>query len=244
MFKILKTIILLVIIVVILAVSKDFVIKQAAIKGTKSITGLDLKMGKLHANVSGSSLLIKDLVLYNPDNFKDRIMISIPEVYIDMEPKAILKGKYHIEEMRLNLGHFTVVKNEQGQLNLESLKPAQSADKSPSQKDPQQEKTDKVAPEFTIDHLLLKFVGKVEYRDYSNPGDPVVKEYDVDYYEKFEDIDNVQEFIGLVVKKVLLKTSIGNFVSFDAGEFKDQAMKSLADQANSLKEKFNLPFGK
>ena len=65
---------------------------------------------------------INELQLYNPSGFVDELMFDVPEIYVDYDLGAFMKGRTHLEEVRLHLKEFIVVKNEAGELNLDSLK--------------------------------------------------------------------------------------------------------------------------
>jgi len=109
----------------------------------------------------------------------------MPEIYVDYDLPAIFKGKVHLEEMRLNMNEFVVVKNEKGELNLDALKvvQAQKEGKKPEAKAKEGGKI----PEIQIDTLKLK-VGKVVYKDYSGGGNPTVREFKVNLDEELANL--------------------------------------------------------
>jgi uncharacterized protein involved in outer membrane biogenesis len=172
---------LLIIIVVIFALSfvKDFVIKTSVEKGVEIVTGLKLNIGSLNVGVIRPVASIRNMRLFNPAGFPDKIMMNISEIYVRYDLGAIIGGKVHLPEVRLGLKEFTVVKNSKGELNLDALKnvQAQKEAKSGAQKSgkPAEQKTAGKAPEIQIDKLLLS-VGKVVYKDYSKSATPSVKE--------------------------------------------------------------------
>ena len=55
-------------------------------------------------------------------------MVDLSEIYVDYNLGAIMGGKVHFEEVRLHLKEFVDVKNEAGELNLNSLRAVKEAD--------------------------------------------------------------------------------------------------------------------
>ena len=101
---------------------KNMIIKTSVSAGVKAMTGLKLSIGSMNVGVFKSLIGINELHLHNPPGFGDELMIDLPEIYVDYNLSAFIAGKAHLEEVRLNLKEFMVVKNADGQLNLDSLK--------------------------------------------------------------------------------------------------------------------------
>ena len=88
----------------------------------------------------------------------------MPEIYVKYDLPAIMGGTIHLPEVRIALDEFMVVKNEKGELNLNSLKVVQAQKKGSAEKE--ETKTGARMPKIQIDTLKLK-IGKVIYKDYS-----------------------------------------------------------------------------
>jgi hypothetical protein len=101
-----------------------------------------------------------------------------------------------------------VVKNKNGQLNLDHLKPAGSKDASGKTSKPAK------APQMQIDSLRLK-IGKVIYKDYSAGGEPSVQVFDLNLDESYSNVSNVNAILPLIVTKALYNTTVGKLVNFD-----------------------------
>ena len=173
MKKVIKIIALVLIVVVVGSFFKDVLIKSAVESGVKIVTGLKLSISSFRVGLINTMVGIKNLKLYNPAGFKDRVMLDMPEIYVDYNLGAIMKGKIHLEDLKINMNEFVVVKNEKGELNLDSLKVVQSSKKKEAPKT--SGKAAKI-PEIQIDSMELK-IGRVIYKDYSKGGDkPVVQE--------------------------------------------------------------------
>ena len=207
-----SVVVIILAVVVVLAVGKDTIAKVGVERGVELVTGLRLTIQKLGIGIVKTNVGIEDLKLYNPLGFEDKIMLNMPEIYVDYDLVAILKGKIHLPEMRINLQEFMVVKNRDGKLNLDSLKAVQSqkAAKKPAAEPAEKGKM----PEIQIDKLVLK-VGKVVYKDYSKGGAPTVKEFNVNINEEYSNITDPNKLVSLIVVKSLMNTSVGAMANFD-----------------------------
>jgi len=260
MKKILTSLIVIVLIAaVVLAVGKNTIAKVAVEKSVEMVTGLKLSMQSLNIGIIKTLVGIKELKLYNPDGYKDRVMLDMPEIYVDYDLAAAFRGKVHLKEMRMNLKEFTVVRNEKGELNLDSLKVVRE-EKAPEKAAPKEKGK---MPEIQIDKLELK-IGKVVYKDYSKGGAPSVQEFNLNLDETYQNIDNPAQLVSLIVVKALMNTTISQLANFDLKGLQDQlggqiskitetvaqaqesvkaAAESVQEATKSLQEAVKLPFG-
>jgi hypothetical protein len=210
-------------VIFILGVVKDLVIKVAVESGTQMVTGLKLKMGGFKAGLLNTLVDIKDLRILNPEGFKDKNMLVMPEIFVDYNLGAIFRGKVHLTDARINMREFTVVKNKKGKLNLDSLKVVQ-AQKSGARP---AEKSGAKAPEIQIDKLRLT-IGRVIYKDYSAGGEPSIKEFNVNIDEEYTNITNPYTLVSLIVVKALANTSIARLTNFDLKGLSNSVSGALA----------------
>lgn len=213
MKKILASVFTILIIVLLVAVvGRNVIVKAAAESATKIATGLDLKIQSVHIGIRKTVVSIQGLELCNPAGFQDKIMLDLPLVYVDYSIKALLKGKIRLPDLRINMRQFTVVKNATGQLNLDALKPVQTAK---PKETPKAEPAKKgKAPELQIDNLELK-IGKVVYKDYSKGGAPAVTEFNININEKFQNITDPNALVRLIVFKAMSNSTIAALANFD-----------------------------
>ncbi|MCP4650544.1 MAG: AsmA family protein [PVC group bacterium] len=226
---------IVVILFVVVAIGKNVIAKTAITKGVYSITGLTLQIDSMDVGIVKTLIGIKGLKLFNPPQFTEQIMIDLPEIHVDYDLQAFLDKKVHLEEIRLNLKEFTVIKDKNGVLNLDALKPVQTAEKKEEPKGKKTAGEKGVAPEIQIDVLQLK-VGKVIYKDYSQGKTPSVKEYEVNIDKRYENITDPQEFCKIIVREALLKTAIAQLANFDVNKLKDKAVSNIKSQAASMIE--------
>jgi hypothetical protein len=157
-------------------------------------------------------------------------MVDLPEIYVDYNLGAIMGGKAHLEEVRLNLKEFIVVKNEAGELNLDSLRVVKETEGEEAEKDDsKKEKTE--MPDIQIDLLELK-IDKVIYKDYSKGGSPKVREFNVNIDERYENITDPQSFVRLIIVKALKNTTIASLANFNIGKLQ----KGLTDTVRKTAE--------
>jgi uncharacterized protein involved in outer membrane biogenesis len=181
-------------------------IAQSAVQGVvKKMTGLELKMKSLNLGILNTRIQANGIELRNPAGFEDPIMVDMPVLDVDYELGSLLKGAPHLQEVQLDLRQLVVVRNKDGKLNLDSLKPAgaKEADGKPAK-----------ALQIQIDLLRLK-IGKVIYKDYSKGGAPSVQEFDLNIDERFENISNINAIVPIILTKALYNTTLGKLVNFD-----------------------------
>ncbi|MDD5120887.1 MAG: hypothetical protein PHR84_06225 [Candidatus Omnitrophica bacterium] len=260
MKKIFIGVVILFLSVAVLLFAKNIVVKIVIEKGVELATGLQLRMDRFEAGIFRSRINIDGLKLYNPKDFEDKVMVSMPNVYIDYNLPSIIKGKMHFYDIKLNLEEFVVVKNKDGRLNLDSLKVVQA----------QKESKDKPKPkafDIQVDNLELK-IGKVMLKDYSGRSGASVKEFNVNINEKYANITNVNAIVSIIVVKALMNTTIAGITNFDirglnntvtdvlskstklATDAAAKAVKTVGDtgkaaikSAGEIVDKFKLPFG-
>jgi len=253
----------IIVVVLVLGLAKDLIVKVAVESGAQIVTGLKMKIGTFRVGVINTLVDIRNLRIMNPPNFKDKIMLNMPQVYVDYDLWAIFGGKVHLTDTRINMKEFIVVKNEKGELNLDSLKVVQAQKKGAKKPD----ETGAKAPQIQIDKLRLK-IGKVLYKDYSRGGEPSVREFNVNIDEEYTNITNPYTLVSLIVVKALMNTSIAGLANFDleglqgsvsdqmasahkvaaettkkAQEAATQATKAASEATGALSDMFKNPFG-
>ena len=208
-------------VVLILSLTRDMMIKAFVESQVKAATGLKLNIRSLRIGVISSFVGIDGLRLFNPEGYPDKVMLDMPTIHVYYDLGAIIGGKLHLKAVTINLKELTVVKNEKGELNLNSLKAVQARKKNkPAQ--------DSGKPlQVQIDDLRLK-IGKAVYKDYSKGGEPSVKEFNINIDERYENITDLSSLVSLIVVKALMNTSIAGLANFDLGSMKGSVSDTLA----------------
>lgn len=222
MKKILISVLILILFVVIaLALARNFIVKAAIIKGVEVAAGVEVKIGGVDIGLFKPYARISSLKVYNPDQFTDRLMADIPQIYLDYDFGGILKNKVHLKKLKIEIKELAVVMNERGKLNINSLAfllPKPGGAKS---------------PEVKIDVLALK-IDKVVSRVYLPALKAKTAELNLNLDEAFHDVTNPSKVGGEILKKILSRTNISGLASLDvsgqADKIKQQAQE-IVDKA-------------
>ena len=143
---------------------KDTIAKAIAERNLRDNTGMDAKISKLEVNLGTPTVNLEGLKLYNRPEFGGSTFLDLPELRIEYVPGDFREGKLHFKTVRLNLAEVHVVKNKDGQTNIDMLQ-KESKKKASGQKD----KTDKPGVDFGgIDTLYLT-VGRIRITDELDP---------------------------------------------------------------------------
>jgi hypothetical protein len=209
-------------------IAKDVIASVAVTQGIKAITGLNARIASMQVGLRNTTVGIKGLQVLNPPGFTEAVMVDIPELYIDYELSSFLKGKAHLETLRLNLQELTVVRGADGRLNLRAIKAIESDKPKKATEPPQAGK----ATGFQIDVLELR-IGTVVFKDYSQ-SPPLEREFRVNVEERYEHITDPYAFAGLVVSRALVKTTVGQLANFDVAGLQRAAVEALKRSANYL----------
>jgi len=214
-----------------LLIGKNLLAKAAIVGGVRAITGLRLSLRGLDVGLLTTRLHVKELQVLNPAEFpQERVMLDIPEIYVHYDLPGFLKGRAHLEEVRLHLRELTVVRNEQGRVNLNALQAVKQTRAGTEQAAPAA-KTAR-APDLQIDVLELR-IGRVVYKDYSGRT-PQEKVFPIDLNERFTNISNPAALGGLIVTRALAKTTVARLANFDVKALEQGVAKLLASEMASI----------
>jgi len=229
--------------IVVLFLAKNVIAKVAVESGAKLVTGLKLEMESLKINLFDTSLGVNNLRLHNPKGYQDKVMVNLPEFYVDYTLSDILKGNIHLPELRLNLEEILIVKNADGSLNIDSLTALQKSKEGTAQKKPEAPKAAKKekgkAPQIQLDRFTLH-IGQVVYKDYSKKGgEPSVKTFKVNLNEEFRDITNPYSLVSIIVVKVMMSTPLAALTNFDVAGLSSGVTDALASSTELAKNAAN-----
>ncbi|MFH1856726.1 MAG: hypothetical protein ABH836_05845 [Candidatus Omnitrophota bacterium] len=231
MKKVFKAVVFLVVLILIIAFSKNIITRNIITGVVKASTGLKLNIDSVNLGIFTTLIDIKGLQLNNPPDFKDKVMIGAPQIYVDYNLISLFQKKKHLKEVSLYLKEFIIVKNKDGILNLSSLKTVKETQK--KEMVPADKKKEKKATEIQIDVLKLK-IDRVIYKDYTQGSEPVVKEYNINIDEKYEDISDIQALAKLIIYRTLAKTALDNIINLDINPFKNSISDILKKTGGML----------
>ncbi len=228
MKTLLRWVLILLLILSALVLLRDLVVTTAIQSAVKMATGLTLKVERLHIGISNTYVQIKGLELENPAGFEEKVMLAIPEIYVDYRLRSLPRGVIHFNSVVLDLETFNVVKNAQGTLNLDSFKALAPAKSSEAAK-PTAPASKSQALKISIGSLKLR-INKVSYMDYSvNP--PRIQDFNIGINESYAQVDNLDNMVRLIVVKALMNTSISSLTNLDLGSLQDSVSGVLSSSA-------------
>ena len=187
---------------------RDILVKAAAGNVCRAATGLRLSIGSFHSNLFSSSLDIRNLKIFNQPSFSEKIMLEMPEVYVQCDPASLFSGKPRLKELRLHLAFLRIERNKEGKLNLAQLKPTGA------KKDQQQTASPSQAPKVRIDLFKLK-IDKVVYKDFSK-AIPTTREFTLNIDETYRNIQDVRALTPIIVSNALRNQALRALTNFSA----------------------------
>lgn len=207
-----KILIIVIAVFLFLGIIKNPLIKTVVTIGTSKVVGAPVQIDGFSVGVFKQSVRIKGFKLYNPKGFPEEPFIDIPEVSVDYNLPALLGGKLHLPMIVVDLKEMVVVRNKDGELNVDALKVAQKKEeptKEPvEEKKPEAKKPSKpMAMQIDVAKLTI---GKVVMKDYSQGGDqPSVQVFNVGIQDKvFENITSAEQFATLIMVEAMGPTAI------------------------------------
>ena len=111
----------LLVLLVVLLLSRDWILKQVAIRSVAENTGLRAEIGSVTSGLRAPFLRVQNVKLFNPPEFGGGLLLDAPEFYARFDAALAAVGRLHFKEMRLNIAELTVIRDAQGRLNLDHL---------------------------------------------------------------------------------------------------------------------------
>src|SRR5262245_12293515 len=121
--KPLRIVIVAAVIVFALTMAKNVIIQSALASGISAAAHVPVSIGSTDMSFMKSSIKVKGLRVRNPRGFKEPLMLDMPLIGIQVDVPALMKGKAHFQEIRLDLKEVVVVKSKDGKLNIDAVKP-------------------------------------------------------------------------------------------------------------------------
>ncbi len=197
-------------------------------------TGFGVKVDTLSVNPFTAEVVIKGLVLKNPDGWPVEEFVDLREFRAEANLLSLISGRLVVQEAVIDLAQVTLVKNQQGLLNAAVFNQGLAANGTAGQSGPGGTRR-----QFLIKHLVLK-TGKLVYVDHSRRK-PVRKEYTLNLNRDLRDVDSMAKIVTPVTGSAVGETIGGIFVSNpdtlkdvtgalqDAGRRTGEKLKGLLD---------------
>ncbi|MCK5178198.1 MAG: AsmA family protein [Candidatus Omnitrophica bacterium] len=198
-----KILIIVFIVIIGIVVLKDVLIKSAITTVGSSILGAPIKIRKFALRAITQKVHIEDMVIYNPKGFPEGPLVDISEIRVDFDLGALLKGELHLPLIIFDLKEIILVKDKDGNLNVDALKVAEVKEE-PEQKEEKAKpkESGKMMP-MRIDELRLN-VERVIMKDYSLGEKPVILVYEIALKDKvFKNIKSPEQLATLVMVQAM-----------------------------------------
>ena len=114
----------------VLSLLKNALVKSVVTLGASKVTGAPVRVGGFALGIPTQSVRIKDFKLYHPKGFDEGVMVDISEIRVDYDLPALLGGELHLPMLVLDLKEMVVIRDAEGNLNVDALKVAQGTRKS------------------------------------------------------------------------------------------------------------------
>ena len=194
----------------IIFVGRDMIVQAAVGSVCRATTGLNLSIGSFHSSILSSTVHIKDLKLFNPPSYSEKVMFFIPEVYVGFDLGSILTGKPHLKEVRVYLAELVIERNKDGKLNLSELKPKGAGKKPAAGGKPAP------APTVSVDLMRLQ-IDKVIYKDFSRAV-PTAQEFNLNIDKTYRHVKDVKALVPLLISDVLRNSVLSSLINFNVGD--------------------------
>jgi uncharacterized protein involved in outer membrane biogenesis len=207
---------IIVAVVIAAVMMKDAIIKNIITSSVSKATSLRLEIGSFKIDLGRSIIDIRDMKLANPPAFDKTYMIDAPEIYIAYDLSAIMKGKTHLKELRLNLKEFVLMRAASGKTNIDTLRSRMAAQSG--------KRADPAKSGLLIDDLRLR-IGRVGYRDLGAPS--LSRDINLDINERFSGITDMQQVVGIIMTRAVINSGIARLANLDTSELKNIASTAM-----------------
>ena len=147
------------------------VIQKALPEISKSV-GLDVGVGNASLNLFGGSLKVNDLSINNPKGFEFPTVFALEKTVLDVSLRALTKGILEVSEATVLNATVSLVRNQEGDLNLKKIQEARPESKPATKPTAQPKPTKETAspteaieiPKVQLNHLAFNTL--FEFIDY------------------------------------------------------------------------------
>jgi uncharacterized protein involved in outer membrane biogenesis len=215
-----RLVFLALVLVIALAFSFNSIVRILIEHNIRRQTGMDAEIGRVEVGWTAPTFEIRDMKIYNSPGFGGTPFMDVPEVHVEYDRLALLKGDLHLTLLRLNLSELDIVRNKNGQINV--FLTAQTRQKNPGISLPSFKK--QTGYDFNgIDALNVSF-DKVKYIDLENRHND--REQTIGLQNcVVPDVKSARDLAGLVV--IIDLRSNHFFDPLISGQFKSAPLKSV-----------------
>jgi len=233
MKKIFKRLFILVIIVFIFSITKDFLIKAAIEKGFQSTADTTITIGSLNLDILKSTLTLRNIAIHNPPGFSKAPMLEVSSVRATYVLKGLLNRNIHLKTLKLDIKALNIEQNSDKRMNVVILTKNHEPQKTQPVK---KQSSQAVSPKnkkisFLIDEFILSF----DEASYSGPyaaGSKIIAKIQLQN-KRFTNIKSVKELIDIIMNNSGI-AQIRNLFSDEPGSLR----KNIEDTIKTIKRAF------
>lgn len=112
--------------------------RDVVLPRVKEETGIDVKVGRLSINVAGGQLFLNDLEIRNPKGFLLENLASVKRVSVELDVMSLIKREpYRFKHIEVENALVNVIRNKDGELNIQMLQQTASVPPPPPATEPQ-----------------------------------------------------------------------------------------------------------
>lgn len=198
MKKLLMVALIAVVFFSVLGFAKDQVIKSTISASVNIVTGTPVEIKNFSFGVIRQAARIKNLKIFNPKGFPPGVLLDVPRVSFDYNLFSLLMGKVYLKQLTLELREIGVIKNKQGEINIDSLKLVKEKEAKPENK--------KDIP-MQLDIFNFK-VDRLVFKDFSVGEKPSIQVYDINLNKSYKNITSVKQLIALLMSEPMKAVGI------------------------------------
>lgn len=210
--------------------TKDYILKNILELKARNYLGINLKIDELRTSLLNSTIEIKGLKLYNPENFPKGTLAKLPEIFIDFYPLELFFGKIHLKNVNIDLESLSIIRNASGQLNLGRFSKVNFMRSFIRKRrtDVKNEIEEYENDAFLIDKLVLS-IGKVTYEEYDGKDRLKYQEFNIGIKNRtFKNVTDFNQVLSLLIPKIL-KNKIPGDIKTNLGWIIEEKLESPAD---------------
>lgn len=232
-----KILLLLVVVVIACAciayLARNPLAKVAVAYAVKGATGLSVNIGRMDISAVDTRVEAGQIQLMNPPGYVDPVMVDMPALAVDFNLTSFIRGKIHLEHVRMDLEQLTVVKNDKGQININALTAVQEANAGKTAGATEEKSAQ--ARQIHIDLAEIR-IGRVVYKDYSKGSSPETKVFEVGIDEQFRNVTDAKSLVNTILVKALTKTTIERLAGLSLQSVRTSAQAVLEGGAERIRK--------
>ncbi len=186
---------------------RDFCLKSLISTVATNITGASTSIGGLSLSIIGQSIKISDLRMRDPQGFPNEVFVNIPKANVSWDLFAFFTGKIHLKSVELDIKEVVMIKNKDGQTNIQSLKMMQK------KSDPRELLKTLQQIHIQIDFLTLG-IGRAVSKDYKAAAEPVIKVYNLNTRRSYRNINSLEQLAALIISEPLKSAGLQSLTTY------------------------------